>query len=85
MKARFQICLTGKVPITPSLPYEWHNTPNLHFLSLLEFIEYCKKQDIKIESAYILGKNRKVPIFLNLFAEVGIFVLKGSGQQKIQT
>jgi len=83
IKARFQICFTGKVPVTPSLPYEWHNTPNLHFLSLVDFIEYCKKQGIRIESACFLGNKRKIYIFPNLFAQVGIFVLKGNNVNKV--
>jgi len=82
IKARFQIFFTGKVPVTPSLPYEWHNTPNLHFLSLVDFVEYCKKQNIRIESACFLGKKRKVHIFPNLLAEVGIFVLADDKQSE---
>jgi len=31
-KSRFQIFFRGKTPVTPSLPYEWYETPNLHFL-----------------------------------------------------
>jgi len=30
--ARFQIFFKGRTPVTPSLPYAWHDTPNLHFL-----------------------------------------------------
>src|SRR4030065_1096361 len=40
-QARVQIFFRGRTPVTPSLPYEWHDTPNLHFLSILDFIEYC--------------------------------------------
>ena len=82
IKARFQIGFMGKVPVTPSLPYEWYNTPNLHFLSLLDFTEYCKKQGIQIESAYYLRKNRKVSILPNLFGEIGIFVLTKNGHEQ---
>ena len=49
IRARCQIFFKGRVPVTPSLPFEWYNTPNLHFLSLLDFIEYCRKQKIVIE------------------------------------
>jgi len=38
--ARLQI-LFGKVPITKSLPYRWHNTPNVRFLSLADFRDFC--------------------------------------------
>ena len=73
--ARIQIFFKGRVPITPSLPFEWHDTPNLHFLSLLDFIEYCKKRSIRIERAIYLGAKGKVRLFPNLFAQIGIFVI----------
>ncbi|MBU4179210.1 MAG: methionine biosynthesis protein MetW, partial [Actinobacteria bacterium] len=31
-RARYQIFFKGRTPVTASLPYEWHDTPNLHFL-----------------------------------------------------
>jgi methionine biosynthesis protein MetW len=40
---RFQIFFRGKVPVSSSLPYEWYDTPNLHFLSIADFKAYCKK------------------------------------------
>ena len=40
-KARLQFFFKGKVPVTEALPYEWYNTPNLHFLSVADFFEYC--------------------------------------------
>ena len=75
IQARCQIFFGGKVPVTPSLPYEWHDTPNLHFLSIADFKEYCKKREIKIEQAAFIGKNKKVRFFPNLFAEIGLFLL----------
>src|SRR4030043_1488152 len=55
-QARLRIFLKGKTPITPSLPYEWHDTPNLHFLSISDFIGYCHQRNIKIERAAFAGK-----------------------------
>ena len=77
-KARFQIFFGGKVPVTPALPYEWYDTPNLHFLSILDFIEYCKKRDIRIEDSAVIGNNRRIGILPNLLAETGIFLLKAN-------
>ena len=78
--ARLQIFLKGKTPITPSLPYEWHDTPNLHFLSISDFIEYCRQRKIKIEMGAFVGIKRRVKLFPNLFALTGIFlVTNGKG------
>jgi methionine biosynthesis protein MetW len=74
-KARFQIFFKGKVPVTPSLPYEWYDTPNLHFLSIADFEEYCRKRRIEIEQAVFIGNNKRVWLLPNLFAETGLFLL----------
>jgi methionine biosynthesis protein MetW len=80
INARFQIFFRGRTPVTVALPYEWHDTPNLHFLSLLDFINYCKKRNITIEGAYYVGSRRKVALFPNLFAQTGIFVISGTSK-----
>jgi len=76
--ARFQIFFKGRVPVTKSLPYEWYDTPNLHFLGILDFKEYCRKRGIKVEDSAFIRKNRRVKLFVNLFAELGLFLLMSS-------
>jgi methionine biosynthesis protein MetW len=71
---RIQILFGGKVPVSPSLPYEWYDTPNLHFLSIADFKEYCKKRNITIEKVAIISKNHTVRFLPNLFGEVGLFL-----------
>ena len=78
--ARLQIFFKGKTPVTPSLPYEWHDTPNLHFLSISDFIEYCRLREIKIVNSVFIGKNRTMKVFPNLFALVGIFLVSATGK-----
>jgi methionine biosynthesis protein MetW len=73
--ARYQLAWRGRAPITRSLPYEWYNTPNVHFLSIADFFHYCRQRNIKIEKALFVGKNRPVRIFPNLRALLGIFLI----------
>lgn len=73
--ARFQIFFRGRVPVTKALPYEWYDTPNLHFLGIADFLEYCKKRDIRIESSAFVRKNKRLKLFPNLRAEIGLFLL----------
>jgi methionine biosynthesis protein MetW len=72
--SRLQMVL-GRVPVTPSLPYQWYDTPNLHFLSILDFQDYCKLRGLKIEASAFLSKERRVRFLPNLFAEQGLFLL----------
>ncbi len=76
IKARASICLRGHVPVTAALPYQWYDTPNLHFLSLADFKAYCQQHTITIEQAAYRSGDRTVRFQPNLFAEVGYFLLQ---------
>jgi methionine biosynthesis protein MetW len=77
-RARCQIFFRGKTPITPSLPYEWYETPNLHFLSISDFRDYCKRQDIRIKRSAFFCNDRMTGmtnIVPNLLAQNGLFLI----------
>lgn len=74
-KARFQLFFLGKSPITASLPYNWYDSPNVHFLSIADFIDYCRTRKLTIEQSFYLGEKKRVFLFPNLFANIGIFLL----------
>ncbi len=73
--ARYHLALRGRAPITRSLPYQWYDTPNIHFLSIADFIDYCRDRQIRILKSSYLGKNEQVRILPNLRALVGIFLI----------
>jgi len=73
--ARFQIFFRGRVPVTPSLPHEWYETPNLHFLGISDFIEYCTQRKITIKDSVFIRKNKRARFFPNLFAETAMFLI----------
>jgi len=73
--ARFHLAVRGVAPITRSLPYEWYDTPNIHFLSIADFINYCRKRNIRILKSFYLGESRPVKLFPNLLALLGIFLI----------
>jgi len=73
VSARFQIFFGGHVPVTPSLPYSWHDTPNLHFLSIKDFKRFCSEQGIKIEKSVFLSQKGVVSFMPNVFALNAIF------------
>jgi len=73
--SRLQLFFKGRAPVTPSLPYQWYESPNLHFLSILDFFDYCGEKGLKIERSAFLGNKRRVRMFPNLFAGIGIFLI----------
>lgn len=74
-RARLRLFIKGKTPVTYSLPYRWYNTPNLHFLSISDFKEFCGEKKIKIVSEYYLGKDRQLGFLPNLLALNAVFVI----------
>jgi methionine biosynthesis protein MetW len=74
-KSRLQMFFRGRAPVTESLPYQWYETPNLHFLSILDFKKYCRTKNITIERQICIGENHRIPFLRNLFAQVGIFLI----------
>jgi len=81
-RARFQIFFNGKTPVTPSLPYEWHDTPNLHFLSISDFVGYCDRRNVRIVGSAFVNGDRRVRMFPNFFAEVGVFFLRETERER---
>ena len=73
VNARFQLFFAGRVPVTPSLPYTWYNTPNLHFLSIKDFRLFCDTHNMVIEKKVFLSKKGIVKFLPNLFALNAIF------------
>ena len=77
LPARWQMFFRGRTPVTPSLPYKWYNTPNLHFLSISDFTDFCREENIHIQKTAYTVNAKTIKLYSNLFAEVGIFVLSG--------
>jgi|YNPBryBLVA2012_1023415.scaffolds.fasta_scaffold00305_6 methionine biosynthesis protein MetW len=75
LPARLQLFFGGRVPVTGSLPYAWYDTPNLHFLSIKDFVEYCRTRGIAVERAAYIAGNRRIRLLPNLRADSGLFML----------
>jgi len=78
-RCRAQLFFRGNAPVTKQLPFEWHNSPNIHCLSLKDFERFCKRLAVKVEKKIPLIKTRLSPVRFapNLFAEQVIYVTSG--------
>jgi len=75
IRSRFMLFLRGRAPITKPLPYLWFDTPNVRFLSIDDFKNFCAEKNIRIVEARYLGERRIVNFWPNLLALNAIFVL----------
>lgn len=73
--SRCMLFLQGKAPMTPTLPYHWYDTPNLRFLSISDFREYCRTNGITVLKECFLGEAEYVRFMPNVFAHNAVFMI----------
>lgn len=75
---RLQLLLTGRMPRTTQIPYQWYNTPNIHLGTIRDFRHLCDHLDIEIVRETPIGM--RFPLLTammpNLFAVASVFVLE---------
>jgi methionine biosynthesis protein MetW len=78
-KMRAYLLVMGRMPKTKFLPYEWYDTPNIHFCSVRDFDEYCAQSGLRVERRIYLSVDRGgrvlQGILPNLFAETAVYLL----------
>ena len=80
-KVRLKLLVNGTMPLTENLPYEWHNTPNLHMCTIKDFFIFCEKRNIKILRSLALNQEKISEIsvknlkYKNLMSDLGIFLI----------
>ncbi len=74
---RGSMLISGRAPRTKLFPYSWYNSPNIHFLSVKDFEEFCHEQNFPIETRYFLTGSRRISLVPNLFARTAVFLLGG--------
>ena len=72
-RIRLTLALTGRLPVSKQLPFQWYDTPNIHCITLKDFRALCDKEGIEIkeiraESRHLLGKILLLLGFKNLVA-----------------
>jgi methionine biosynthesis protein MetW len=79
-QVRLRLVFGGRMPETPSLPYKWYDTPNIHLCSLDDFRARCREMGVRVERAVVLNRNsRRIhmpPLLANLFGEQAVFMLR---------
>lgn len=80
-RVRFSVMFGGRMPVTPTLGDAWFDTPNIRLCTILDFVDLCRKMQIRIEYGFALdalGRQRKFTAtnaLANVFGEQALFVL----------
>lgn len=73
---RLQLFLYGRSPITRALPFDWWDTPNLHFFTIRDFNRFCDSEGLRITQSVYIRNGKRVNASPNLFAEEAVCVIK---------
>lgn len=68
--------LAGRTPETKSLPYRWYNSPNLHFMSVLDFRDFARDEHLKVRREAHFYHERRIHVLPNLLATSSLFELE---------
>jgi methionine biosynthesis protein MetW len=75
------LALTGHAPVTPQLPYQWHNTPNIRVITLADFRRYAQQVGFKILKEVAINTDRRdrsgriVRFWPDLLATYGLYLI----------
>ncbi|GAB6041160.1 methionine biosynthesis protein MetW [Endothiovibrio diazotrophicus] len=76
-RSRMQIALGGHMPKHASIPYEWYDTPNIHFCTFQDFEELCRHEEIRIldrcVADYLHRSSLGMKLLPNLLGEMAIY------------
>ena len=72
-KARIQIALSGHMPVSKELPYQWYDTPNVHHCTLIDFEALCARLRLRILERVVLRDGNPVSLLPNLLGSLAIY------------
>ena len=80
-RIRWSLGVGGRMPVTDTLSYQWYETPNIHFCTILDFRILCQDMGIKVQQSVALNRQGNVipNICPNILAAQGLFLLSRGG------
>lgn len=71
---RMQI-MYGQMPVTETIPYDWHNTPNIHWCTLLDFERLCRQLHLSIRERVVMDHGMRIDFFPNILGSLAFYRL----------
>lgn len=78
---RLHLLFKGTMPVNETIPFQWYETPNIHFCSIKDFENLCRELNFLVrKKIFLTSKHRLLGVLghdsiANLFAEYGIFLI----------
>jgi methionine biosynthesis protein MetW len=75
-RVRAALALTGRMPVTRSLPVAWHETANIHLCTIADFEALARGMGLTVERRTALAGGQQQRLWPNLLGDTGVFVLR---------
>ncbi|GGY16692.1 methionine biosynthesis protein MetW [Paludibacterium paludis] len=76
---RWQI-LAGRMPVSETIPYQWYDTPNIHWCMLGDFEALCTKNRIRILERVVMDGQRRVDFLPNVRGSLAFYRIGRQGR-----
>lgn len=68
--------MAGRMPVSEDLPYEWYDTPNMRFFTMLDFEDLCARLHLVVRDRQVLDeKGRLVTEEHNFLGSLAVYRL----------
>ena len=78
-RCRLYLGSRGRMPVSRFMPYNWYDTPNIHFCTVTDFAALCEERGIRILARDMVGNTQRRPLLAsawpNLFAVTAIYLI----------
>jgi methionine biosynthesis protein MetW len=78
-RCRLYLGSRGRMPVSRFMPYNWYDTPNIHFCTVKDFEALCEERGIRILARDMVGNTQRRPLLAsawpNLFAVTAIYLI----------
>lgn len=73
---RWQLGVGGRMPVSKRLPYQWYDTPNVHFSTITDFDVFCAEKGIAVQRRAVLAGGKAISVLPNLRGETAVFQIE---------
>ncbi len=69
---RLQV-MSGHMPVSETLPYQWFDTPNIHNCTLGDFEEFCCQHGARILERRVMNRDHQITFLPNLLGMLAFY------------
>ena len=75
-RARWQLGVLGRAPMTCTLPFPWYESPNYHYITVADWEDFCRQERWQILDMGFAATARPVRWFPRWRSEVAMYLLE---------